>query len=79
MDLRTWGCEPREPRESSRQVLKRQLWVPPFGAVALIFAADAVAAAKEGRTRTRGIRQIREGLGRSWEKLGDIFGRHMEV
>mmetsp|Transcript_18691 Transcript_18691/g.43709 ORF Transcript_18691/g.43709 Transcript_18691/m.43709 type:complete len:265 (-) Transcript_18691:287-1081(-) len=30
-------------------VLQRQLWVPPFGAVALIFAADAVAAAKEGK------------------------------
>eukprot|EP00435_Cladocopium_sp_Y103_P049237 s1388_g14.t1 len=30
--------------------LHRQLWVPPFGAVTLIFAADAVAAAKEGKT-----------------------------
>ncbi|CAJ1390330.1 unnamed protein product [Effrenium voratum] len=34
---------------SLQHVLKRQLWVPPFGAVALIFAADAVAAAKEGK------------------------------
>ena len=34
---------------SSLQVLlKVELWVPPFGAVALIFAADAVKAAKEG-------------------------------
>ncbi|CAK9095552.1 unnamed protein product [Durusdinium trenchii] len=31
-------------------LLQRQLWVPPFGAVTLIFAADAVAAAKEGKT-----------------------------
>eukprot|EP00438_Fugacium_kawagutii_P031833 Skav208576 [mRNA] locus=scaffold177:258004:260176:+ [translate_table: standard] len=31
-------------------LLRRQLWVPPFGAVTLIFAADAVAAAKEGKT-----------------------------
>eukprot|EP00434_Breviolum_minutum_P041737 symbB.v1.2.037128.t1/scaffold5398.1/size27587/1 len=30
--------------------LHRQLWVPPLGAVTLIFSADAVAAAKEGRT-----------------------------
>eukprot|EP00439_Symbiodinium_sp_Y106_P075354 s988_g14.t3 len=31
-----------------REVTKKTLWVPPFGAVALIFAAESILAAKEG-------------------------------
>ena len=37
-------------RSTLQFYLHRQLWVPPLGAVTLIFSADAVAAAKEGRT-----------------------------
>ncbi|CAE7453936.1 eryA [Symbiodinium natans] len=41
--------DPVVRRVCPSQVVHRQIWVPPFGAVALIFAAESVAAAKQGK------------------------------
>ena len=55
-------------RSTLQSFLHRQLWVPPFGAVTLIFAADAVAAAKEGKTMNFKVMR---------QKLDDLYTCNM--
>eukprot|EP00930_Biecheleria_cincta_P104247 TRINITY_DN96445_c0_g1_i1.p1 TRINITY_DN96445_c0_g1~~TRINITY_DN96445_c0_g1_i1.p1 ORF type:complete len:259 (+),score=19.86 TRINITY_DN96445_c0_g1_i1:36-812(+) len=49
-----------------QMAIHRQMWVPPFGAIVLIFAAEAVAAAKQGKimdVETLLQRAVKTGVG----------------
>lgn len=49
-----------------QMVIHRQIWIPPFGAIVLLFAAEAVAAAKQGKimdVETMLQRALKTGIG----------------
>lgn len=49
-----------------QMAIHRQMWIPPFGAIVLIFAAEAVAAAKQGKimdVETLLQRAVKTGVG----------------